>query len=532
MQRLRTPESRRIHLRRRGLEPTREELRQGQLAKAQQAGLQNLATLDPELAAKRSARHDPLGRRQTTHRADFPGGRATGGWNEDGRPQDLSQGGRVADREVDDLTEGPFSDLITANIREFRVASQRRPRDLRAGASPGACVDRRFAPIPGDLPMSHDGRRRTGEPRAPRPAALAWYRSGRVTPAPMPTPPSPLGSLKWLLLPRVLLLRFPLVFLLGWAAPPMASAQPADPPRIRLGIIGLDTSHALAFTKLLNDPDVGQDLAGCRVVAAYPPGSPDIASSVERVPGYTQQMRELGIEIVASIDELLSQVDGVLLETNDGRPHLAQIRPVLAARKPVFVDKPVAGSLADVLRIYQEAAEAGVPIFSSSGLRYAEAPQAVRAGAIGEVIGCDAYSPCSLEATHPDLFWYGIHGVETLYTVMGTGCERVSRMSSEGTDVVVGQWQGGRIGTFRGIRAGQGGYGGTAFGTREVRSLGGFDGYRPLAVQIVKFFRTGRAPVDPRETVEIYAFMAAADESKRRGGAPVSLSEVMEAAQP
>ena len=295
---------------------------------------------------------------------------------------------------------------------------------------------------------------------------------------------------------------------------------------IRIGIIGLDTSHAIAFTKVLNDENAGAEFTGCQVVAAYPKGSPDIESSVTRVPAYTEQIQELGVEIVESIDELLTRVDGVLLETNDGRPHLEQIRPVLAAGKPVFVDKPLAGSLADAVEIFAAAKRAGVPIFSSSSLRYTPSAQEIRNGAIGQVIGCDAYSPCSLEKTHPDLFWYGIHGVEILFTVMGPGCESVVRSSTDDTDVVVGRWSDGRIGTFRGVRSGKRGYGGTAFGTKETRVIGPYQGYRPLVVEIVKFFRTGKPPIAARETLEIYAFMEAADESKRRGGSPVRLAKV------
>jgi hypothetical protein len=319
--------------------------------------------------------------------------------------------------------------------------------------------------------------------------------------------------------------------LLASSAHPLCADEPAPATPFRLGIIGLDTSHAIAFTELINGAQAADELARCRVVAAYPPGSPDIESSVVRVPQYTERMRQLGVEIVASIDQLLTRVDGVLLETNDGRPHLQQLRPVLAAKKPVFVDKPVAGSLSDAIKMFAEAEAEGVPLFSSSSLRFSRATQQVRQGAIGQVVGCDAYSPCSLEPTHPDLFWYGIHGVETLFTVMGPGCERVVRISSEGTDVVVGQWNDGRIGTFRGIRQGKGGYGATAFGTQETRTIDKYDGYGPLVVEIVRFFQTGKPPVDAGETLEIYAFMAAADVSKQRGGVPVTLAEVMQAAQ-
>ena len=317
----------------------------------------------------------------------------------------------------------------------------------------------------------------------------------------------------------------------GLAASQPASARADETKLIRIGVIGLDTSHAIAFTEAFNDPKAEGDLAGFRVVAAYPRGSRDIASSVERVPQYTQKMQSMGVQIVDSIEALLPAVDVVLLESNDGRVHLEQILPVLQAGKPVFVDKPVAASLADAVAIYRAAAHYSVPVFSSSALRYTPGAQAIRGGKLGAVLGANTYSPASLEPSHPDLYWYGIHGVETLFTVMGTGCESVVRAHSEGADVVVGTWSGGRIGTFRGTRSGAAGYGGTAFGEKGVEAIGAFAGYKPLVVEIARFFRSGKLPVDPAETIEIYAFMSAADESKKRGGAPVTLEEVIKEAQ-
>lgn len=296
---------------------------------------------------------------------------------------------------------------------------------------------------------------------------------------------------------------------------------------LRVGIIGLDTSHAIAFTKILNDPQAPPEVANCRVVAAYPHGSPDIQSSVSRIPGYTKEIQSLGVEIVESIEELLDRVDVVLLETNDGRPHLEQVRQVLKARKPVFVDKPLAGSLQDAIAILREAEQAGVPLFSSSALRFGTNSQAARAGALGRITRCETHSPAHIEATHPDLFWYGIHGVESLFTVMGTGCQSVQRSLEDGKIVVTGKWDGGRVGVFR---EGQG-YGGHASGDKGEGAVGSYDTYRPLVVAIVKFFRTGQPPVPAAETLEIYAFMEAADESKRRDGAEVTLASVIEAAQ-
>ena len=310
----------------------------------------------------------------------------------------------------------------------------------------------------------------------------------------------------------------------------LASPSTAEDKVIRLGIIGLDTSHVVAFTEFINDPALG---SGCKVVAAYPGGSKDIPASADRVEGFTRRLQEkFGVEIVESIERLCEKVDGILLESVDGRPHLEQIRPVFRAGKPVFVDKPMGGSLADVLEIYRLAREHNVPCWSSSALRYSPGIIGMRNHEkVGEVLGCSAFGPCVLEEHHPDLYWYGIHGVEILFTIMGTGCRSVTRVRSEGTDLVVGLWHDGRIGTFRGIRQGHSAYGALVYGSEGVERSGSYEGYRPLVEEIVKFFRTGRVPVAPEETMEIYAFMTAADESKAQGGVPVAIEDVIRKAQ-
>jgi predicted dehydrogenase len=301
---------------------------------------------------------------------------------------------------------------------------------------------------------------------------------------------------------------------------------------LRAGIIGLDTSHVVAFTRVMNGPKAPAELAGIRVVAAYPGGSPDIAASRDRVAGFTAELRDkFQVAIVDSIDDLLGRVDVVLLESVDGRPHLEQVRPVLRAHKPVFIDKPLAGSLADAIEIVRLAEETRTPCFSSSSLRFSPDVVALKNDPkIGPIQGCDTYSPCSLEEHHPDLFWYGIHGVEMLYTLMGPGCEKVSRAQTRDTEFVTGVWEDGRIGTFRGLR-GRSGYGALVFGARGIASGGGSGGYEPLLVEIGKFFRTGAPPVNLHDTLEILAFMEAADESKRRGGAPVTIESVMSKAR-
>lgn len=296
--------------------------------------------------------------------------------------------------------------------------------------------------------------------------------------------------------------------------------------QLRAGIIGLDTSHSVAFTKTLNDPGAGPEFFGLKVVAAYPKGSNDIQSSVGRIPGYTEDVKKLGVEIVSSIDELLDKVDVIFLETNDGRLHLEQAISVFKSGKRIFIDKPVAASLADAIAIYDAAAYFNVPVFSASSLRYITGAKEIIDGSIGKVLGADIYSPATLEKTHPDLFWYGVHGVETLFTVMGNGCKSVIRTFNDNFDNVVGIWDDNRIGTFRGIRFGRSDYGGTVFGEKAISVLGKYSGYNPLLEKIAGFFNTGIPPVSAEETLEIFTFMAAAEESKLKGGIRIETEQV------
>ncbi len=299
----------------------------------------------------------------------------------------------------------------------------------------------------------------------------------------------------------------------------------------KIGIIGLDTSHSIAFAKEFNAEEPDPALKGYKVVAAYPHGSSEIESSYSRIPKYTEQIQEFGVKIVDSIDELLKMCDVVLLETNDGRLHLEQSIPVLKAGKTVFIDKPMTASLADAIAIFALAKKYNVPVFTSSSLRYTENAQLAVQGKAGKIVGATTFGPSKIEKTHPDLFWYGIHAVELLYTVMGTGCKTVTRVHTDITDVAVGTWDGGKVGTFRGMRAGKYEFGGTAFGEEGNISLAGYSGYKPLLLEVAKFFETGQSPVSEQETIELFAFMEAADESKRRGGIPASLEDVMAAAR-
>ena len=296
---------------------------------------------------------------------------------------------------------------------------------------------------------------------------------------------------------------------------------------LRLGIIGTDVSHVIHFTRILNDRSDPDHIAGARVVAAYKGGSPDIVSSRTRVEGYAEQLsKQYGIEIVPDIPTLCSKVDAVLLESGDGRIHLSQAKLVFAAHKPAFIDKPLASTFEDAREIARLAKAADVPWFSSSALRFNDVVTRMK---VPDAFGVNVWGPGPMEEHHHlDLSWYGIHPVEMLYTLMGTGCEEVTRISGGdfqlGSDIVVGRWKGGRIGTVRTLRP-SGGYGVVVFRPGKIiESPADFPfSYAPLVKQIVTFFQTRKPPVPNEETLEIFAFMDAAQRSKESDGKPMRL---------
>jgi hypothetical protein len=301
------------------------------------------------------------------------------------------------------------------------------------------------------------------------------------------------------------------------------SVIPAAAATLRLGIVGTDTSHVTAFTQILNDESSPDHVPGGQVVAAYKGGSPDIESSATRVDKFADELRtKWKVRFFTTIPEMCQKVDAVLLESVDGRVHLAQARAIIAAHKPLFIDKPLASTLEDAREIARLASAAGVPWFSASSLRFGEIAETMK---FADATGVETWGPGPLEPHHQlDLSWYAIHPIELLYSLMGAGCEEVSRTFSPDADLIVGRWKDGRIGTVRALRP-YSDYGAVVFRPKQIVEAPSrpADSYRPLLVEIMKFFETGQPPVPNQETLEIFAFMDAAQRSKDEGGRPMRL---------
>lgn len=292
---------------------------------------------------------------------------------------------------------------------------------------------------------------------------------------------------------------------------------------LNIGVIGADSSHAVAFTRLLNDPTDANHVSGGRVEAAFSGGSDDFPLSASRVDRFMNRLeKEFGVRRLDSPGEVAAQCDAVLLTSADGRVHLEQFREIASYGKPVFIDKPMALNTKDAQEILNIARHFEVPIMSSSALRYAEQlTEDLERYGPDQVQGVIVRGPLVVEPTQSYYYWYGIHSVEMLYAIMGSGCEAVQVESKEEEDMLTGRWKDGRIGRVQLSRQPDCPF--SAFIERTDQSshfeirMDAKPFYASLLEQIMMLFTRRESPVDVQETLEIVRFLEAAEASKSTG---------------
>jgi predicted dehydrogenase len=355
-------------------------------------------------------------------------------------------------------------------------------------------------------------------------------------------------------------------FMLGLAATllslvcPVSGAEPVAP--VRVGILGLDNYQGLAYAELFNNPKAEGDLAGVQVVAAYPAGSDDYPESAALIARWRETFARFGaatekgpmkdyhpVEMVDSIDALLSRCDAVMIMSLDGRLHVKQAEPVLKAGKRLYIGRPLASSLADAAAILKLATTTGTPCFSSSQHRFSPGFIGMRDHPeVGKVLGCDVYGGFDLKAPKADEFIRPLHSIETLYTIMGPGVQTVACTSTPTAESFTLVWKDGRVGTYRGIKEGKVKYSATVFGDLGVSTAGVYGhgvpvegvvplkdkymGYEGIAHEMGKFFKGGPPPVAASETLEIFAVLEAAARSAARHGATVTVEDVVKTIPP
>ena len=302
-------------------------------------------------------------------------------------------------------------------------------------------------------------------------------------------------------------------------------------PPVKIGLIGLDTSHVPSFTKLLNDSSQENHVPGGRVTAAYPGGSKDFELSWGRVEGYTKELQEdFGVEILDSPAAVAEAVDVVFIMSVDGRVHLKQFRETVPFKRPTFIDKPFALNTREAEKIFQLANDAGVVVMSSSAMRFIDLLVDAIAEGDDPVLGCNVFGPMPEEPTQPGLFWYGIHTMEMVVTVMGTGCQEVRVVRTDDADLVTLRYLDGRLASLHGLRNGTNQFGLTIQRAEQGAQFIDINvtvqlRYAALVEAIMSHLPNGATPIPPVETLEVIRLIEAANKSRETDGNPVCVAQ-------
>lgn len=297
---------------------------------------------------------------------------------------------------------------------------------------------------------------------------------------------------------------------------------------LKVGMVGLDTSHVTAFADLLNDPANQFHVDGARIVKAFPGGSQKFSLSRNRVEKFTQELRDRKIEIVDSL-EALAGLDAYFLESVDGDQHLEQFKVLAEFGKPVYIDKPLACNYADARAIVELARAKNVPLMSCSSIRYALGIADLLTAEDTEVFACQAFGPMNLLEDYRDYFWYGIHSTEIVFAMLGKGLESVQVLPTEHADLLIGRWKDGKFGSILGNRNGVWTFGCTTTTNKDQRptvASGQVPYYAMLLKKVIPFFRSGESPIDVEETLEVIAFLECASRSRKAGGALVKVADL------
>ncbi|MGC3970930.1 MAG: Gfo/Idh/MocA family oxidoreductase [Pirellulales bacterium] len=336
-----------------------------------------------------------------------------------------------------------------------------------------------------------------------------------------------------------------------------AAAEDITKP-VRVGILGFDNYQGLAFAQLFNSPQADGELVGLRVTAVYPEPCPDYPESEALTKRWQESVAKWGVEgsnnvlrtyhpvrMVDSVEALLAEVDAVMIASLDGRLHRRQAEPVLKAGKRLFITRPIAASLEDTRAILELSRQTGTPMFSSSQHRYSPGFAGMRNHPeVGRVLGCDVYGGFEIKGPAADELIRPLHGIETLYAIMGPGVTTVTCTSAPTAEVMTLVWRDGRAATYRGIKEGKLKYSATVFGEAGVSTAGIYGhgvpvqgvvpikdkymGYEGIAREIAKFFKGGPTPVPAGKTLEIFGVMEAAERSRANGGARIAVADVLQ----
>lgn len=290
---------------------------------------------------------------------------------------------------------------------------------------------------------------------------------------------------------------------------------------LRVGLLGVNTSHASAYARILNEK---QAVPGARMTWVWGgelrADQPDAATLAEKFDIPT---------VVTDPAERLPETDLVLVvdDTGGGANHVPLARPFVKAGVPAFVDKPMAVDIAEAKSLFELAESTGTPVTSSSALRFARELRENRE----QIDGLGKLS--SIISVGPgEWYYYGVHAVEQLFAAAGSGVEWVQRHTWPDRDVAVLSYAvGGPTAVVQTLRDAAYRFHITMYGEHGHHAVrvADFDAfYTGQVTGAVEMARTGQPPIAPGETVELLAVLRAGVLSAERQGAKVSVAEVLD----
>jgi predicted dehydrogenase len=298
-------------------------------------------------------------------------------------------------------------------------------------------------------------------------------------------------------------------------SPKTAPAQSAR--ELRIGAIGVDSSHLLEFSRRMADL-FATGATRCRVTAFYDDGNHHLPEA--DVKNWKEKTLSLGAAQASSIDSLLDQVDGVMVLAVSGNSHYELALPSLRRGMPTYIDKPLTCNLEQARSLVSLARKTGAGCYSASSLRFATEIPRLDRKKLGQLHAIDAYGPGELNPDMEGLFFYGVHTIEMVDAIWGPGVARVRCETSADRDLVDLQYKDGRHAHLRLERKGAYEFGATLHGSKGVESfkVDFAEVYNNLIRGMTRFFETGIAPVAINDILENVAVMSAGNLSMAGGG--------------
>ena len=203
---------------------------------------------------------------------------------------------------------------------------------------------------------------------------------------------------------------------------------------IKIGVIGTENSHAMAFAKYFNLPDekTGKIPYDDIRVTAVMGSDESVAAVVEKA----------HVETVCSSAEEMSQiVDAVMIVNQKGSAHYENAMPFVKKGMPIFVDKPFTSDVAQAEDLYEQMIKHGCKVMGGSGLKYVSGivetnklVQKLREE--GTFVSAAMNFIMIMESEHDGIFFYAPHLVEMCLAAFGNDIKSVQAFRNDSSMIV------------------------------------------------------------------------------------------------